>query len=258
MSEQSPAEPPSKPKAPPRARRRKRRGHSAEAPPSPAVGQAPPRSRAVKSTRQLDSEAFARVDAMLGSFARRRYGELMQRAAKGFFGEARGDEAKAPEIQTAFMLDLVYGYRDARGQRIVDVFARYGLELDREQRRVLDALLRARYVVFGLEGKNAANKQIQGRDLLRGVPMVLLDHNIYAQLEVGAVLAAFMFPVGDLWRAVGVGTTVPRAKAKLLQQGMSQLASSQGFALAELAERRASQLFWLAYRVAEMTVPLAP
>jgi hypothetical protein len=245
-------------KTPPRVSRRKRRGHKAEAEAeakaeakAKAEVEARKPKRAHKAVRQLDPESFRQVDAMIGSFAQRRFGQLMPKVAQGFFGVARGDEPKHPELQQAFALYFVYGFRDPQGLRILDMFARFGLELDREQRRVLDACLRARFVVFGLERKNDANKQLLGRDILRGVPMTVLDSVAYSALAPGDVIVAYMFPVGDLWRPLGLATKVARAKVPALRQGLGQLASSQGFAPVELPDRRPAQVFWTAYRVAE-------
>ncbi|NVB37542.1 hypothetical protein G6O69_06840 [Pseudenhygromyxa sp. WMMC2535] len=249
-------------KRPPRAGRRLKRGHKAEAEAqaqaqaeAQAAAPAPVRKRAVKSVRQLDREAFAQVDRMIASFAQRRFGGLMPSVARGFLGGARSEaETKLPEVQQAFALFFVYGYRDNAGRRIIDMFREYGLKLDREQGRVLDALERTRLVVFAVEGKNEANKQIVGRDLLRGQPMTGLDHNLFSKVGRGDVVLAYMFPVGDMWRPLGMATMVRRARVRQFDQGLGQLAREQGFAAAELGERRPGQLFWLAYRVAEGVV----
>ncbi|PRQ02795.1 hypothetical protein ENSA5_21480 [Enhygromyxa salina] len=243
-------------KRPPRNSARKRRGHKAKAEAAEAAraeAEASKPKRAVKSVRQLDPEAFKQVDLMIGSFAKRRFGPMMPKVAEAFFGVASSDERTHPELQQAFALYFVYGYRDAQGVRILDMFANYGLELEREQKRVLDACLRARFVVFALERKNTANKQLLGRDVLRGVPMTVLDNVAFAQLAPGDVLVAYMFPIGDLWRPLGMATKVARARAKALSQGLSQLARTQGFAPIELPDRRPAQVFWTAYRVADMS-----
>lgn len=247
-------------KIPPRTSQRKRRGHKAETDAAEAarIVEANKPKRAVKAIRQLDPEAFKRVDMMIGSFAQRRFGGMMPKVAEGFFGAARGNEAKHPELQQAFALYFVYGYRDAQGLRVLDMFASHGLDLDREQKRVLDACKRAQFVVFGLERKNDANKQLIGRDILRETPMTVLDNVAYAQLSPGDVLGAYMFPVGDLWRPLGMATKVARAKTKTLSQGLSQLSQNQGMVPIELADRRPAQVFWTLYRVAEMSFTGGP
>ncbi|MFO7568096.1 MAG: hypothetical protein R6X02_35980 [Enhygromyxa sp.] len=250
-------------KTPPRVNQRKRRGHkqqqgqaaqSATAVLEPAAAQP---KRAVKSVRQLDPEAFRQVDLMIGSFAQRRFANLMPKVAAGFFGAARGDEPKHPELQQAFALYFVYGYRDQQGLRIVDMFERFGLSLDREQKRVLEACKRARLVVFQLQRTNPANKQLLGLDILRGIPMTALDQNAFERTSPGDVLIAYMFPVGDLWRPLGLATKVSRAKVNALRAGLAQLANEQGFAPAELPERRPAQVFWVGYRSADYNLRTA-
>jgi hypothetical protein len=241
-------------KTPPRASQRKRRGHSATeasaAAAAVAAASAQPK-RAVKTVRQLDPEAFRQVDLMIGSFAQRRFGNLMPKVAAGFFGVAKGDEPNHPELQQAFALYFVYGYRDAQGLRIIDMFERFGLELDREQKRVLEACKRAQLVAFQLERSNPANKQLAGIDMLRGIPITMLDQNAFERMTPGDVLLAYMFPVGDLWRPLGMATKVARAKANGLRAGFAQLANEQGLAPAELPDRRPAQVFWVTYRSAE-------
>lgn len=243
-------------KKPPRASRRRKRGHSKSSPsPAGEAHAAAPKKRAVKTSKQLDREAFGQVDRMIGSFAQRRFGPMMAPVAKGFFGNAKDKaETELPELQQAFALYFVYGYRDGQGQRIIDMFKRFGLQLDREQSRVLKALERTRLVVFGLESKNDANKQLAGRDILRGLPMTALDHNVFAKVSPGDVLVAYMFPVGDLWRPLGMATLVGRVKVGALRNSLSKLASDQGFSPQQLADRRPAQVFWLAYRAAELIV----
>lgn len=248
-------------KTPPRVNQRKRRGHKqqVEAEAAALVVEPPAQpKRAVKSVRQLDPEAFRQVDLMIGSFAQRRFANLMPKVAAGFFGVAKGDEPNHPELQQAFALYFVYGYHDAQGQRIIDMFERFGLELDREQKRVLEACKRARFVVFQLERNNPANKQLLGLDILRGIPMTVLDQNAFERMTPGDVLIAYMFPVGDLWRPLGMATKVPRARVNTLRAGLAQLANEQGFAPTELPDRRPAQVFWVAYRSAEYNLRTSP
>lgn len=235
----------------------KRRGHSADAEAQALVqaqAEAQKPKLAVKAVRQLDPEVFKQVDLMIGSFAQRRFAPLMPKVAAGFFAAAKGDEQKRPELQQAFALFFVYGYRDAQGLRIVDMFSRFGLQLDREQKRVVDACLRACLVVFALERKNEANKQLLGRDILRGLPMTVLDNVAYDALNPGDVLVAYMFPVGDMWRPLGLGTRVARPRAQALSQGLGQLAQSQNLSTVAIADLRPAQVFWTAFRLADMQI----
>lgn len=239
----------------PRSSHRLRRGHKAEAEAAAAeAAKHQPKKRVVKTAKQLDGEAFKQVDAMLASFAQRRFGAMIPEVGKGFFGNATADEVKAPELQQAFALYFAYGFRDSEGRRVVDMFAQFGLELDHEQKRVLDAVLRTRFVVFALDRAEESNKQMHGRDLLRGEPLTLLDHNAYARVAPGDVLIAYMFPVGDLWRPLGLATKVARARVGTLRTGLDKLASEQGFTLMTLADRRPAQVFWLGYRIADLNI----
>ncbi len=239
----------------PRESRRLKRGHKAEAERLAAErAAAAPKKRVVKTTKQLDREAFRAVDTMVASFAQRRFGPIIPQIAKGFFGQAKPEEPSMPELQQAFALYCVYGYRDTQGARIIDMFSQFGLELDSEQKRVLAALLRVRFVVFALDRAEPSNKQMQGRDLLRGEPMTVLDGNAFAQTVPGDVLIAYMFPVGDLWRPLGLATKIPRARAAMLRQGLDRLAAEQGFGLMQLPDRRPAQVFWLGFRIADANI----
>lgn len=239
----------------PRTSHRLRRGHKAEAERAAAeAAKNQPKKRVVKTAKQLDSAAFKQVDTMLASFAQRRFGKLIPEVAKGFFGSSQLDEVKAPELQQAFTLYFAYGFRDTEGRRIIDMFGQFGLELDHEQKRVLDSVLRCRFVVFVLDRAEESNKQMHGRDLLRGEPLTLLDHNAYAQVAPGDVLIAYMFPVGDVWRPLGLATKVGRARVGALRSGLDKLAAEQGFTLMTLADRRPAQVFWLGYRVADLNI----
>lgn len=241
-------------KHPTRPHARKRRGHSAETA-AQAAAEAEiqqvqaQQARRVKAVRQLDPETFKQVDLMIGSFAQRRFANLMPKVAAGFFGAAQGNEQNRPELQQAFALYFVYGYRDAQGLRIVDMFARSGLKLEREQQRVVDACLRASLVVFGLERKNESNKQLLGRDILRGLPMTVLDNSAYDALTPGSLLVAYMFPIGDLWRPLGLGTIVDRSRAKAASQALAQLGQAVNMPTMQLADMRPAQIFWTAYRM---------
>jgi hypothetical protein len=241
-------------KKPPRVNQRMRRGHRAVAEAeaaAAAIEAAKQPKRAVKSVRQLDPESFKQVDMMIGSFAQRRFKNIMPKVAAGFFGAAKGDEQNHPEIQQAFALYFVYGYRDNQGVRIIDMFEKFGLDLDREQKRVVDACKRAQLVVFQLERVNPANKQMIGLDILRGIPMTTLDQNALAQMVPGDVILAYMFPVGDLWRPLGMATKVSRNRVNALRNGLTQLANEQAISPLELGERRPAQVFWVTYRVAD-------
>jgi hypothetical protein len=91
-----------------------------------------------------------------------------------------------------------------------------------------------------------------GRDILRGLPMTVLDNVAYDALNPGDVLVAYMFPVGDMWRPLGVATRVGRPRAQALSQGLNQLAQGQNLSTVAVADLRPAQVFWTAYRLADM------
>lgn len=252
-------------KTAPKVSQRKRRGHSVEAAKQEAErleaekAEAQKPKRAVKAVRQLNPETFRQVDLMIGSFAQRQFAKLMPKVAEGFFaplGPRATELSKRSDLQQAFALFFVYGFRDPSGLRIVDMFARQGLKLDREQTRCLDACLRAHFVIFALERKNEQNRQLLGRDVLRGVPITLLDKIAYDQLAPGDLVAAYMFSVGDMWRPLGMGTKVPRAKTKAMLDTLGTLANKMGVAPVQACERRPDQVFWAAFNHAERNIGL--
>jgi hypothetical protein len=230
------------------APRRRRRGQD-----TPAATPPSPGSPATREARQLDPRAFADVDAMLGAFAHRQFGRLIPAVMAGFFGAATREERQNPELQSAFMLFFVYGWKDPDGKRLVDAFAAYGPALHGEQARVLGALRRARLRLFEVQTRGVDNKQLGGRDPLRDEPMALLDHRAFETLEAGDGLLAWC--MGDaLARPFGVATTVEARRMPALLTALRQLARELGMTATELADRRPAQTFWTVYRAAN--VPL--
>lgn len=218
--------------------RRLRKGHSER------------RSKVHKSSRQLDPEAFAQVDEMVGALAHKSFGKVLPAVMAGFFGASRKDELKNPELQAAFMMFFVYGWKDPHGMRIIDVFAAYGPQLRDEQARVLSALRQARLALFEVERRESANKQLSGREVFRDSPMSVLDHNAYDALSERDALLAWYIPVGDFWRPFGVATHVEAKKLAPLTAALTKLADDTGFSLAELPERKPAQAFWTVFRAA--------
>ena len=155
----------------------------------------------------------------------------------------------------AFSLWVVYGWKDKEGRRIVDMFAQYGLPLAGEQSRVLDALRKAKFAVFHMRRAEESNKQLRGRDALRNEPMVILDHAAFSQLEDGDGLVSWFFPVGKLWRPLGVATRIPRARVKALQDALTQFkqgSESKDQTLRRMADEQPAQVFWTCYRGANL------
>jgi hypothetical protein len=218
--------------------RRPRKGHSEETRP------------VRKSSKQLDPEAFAAVDQMIGALAHKSFGKVLPAVMAGFFGASNKDELKNPELQAAFMMFFVYGWKDPHGMRIVDVFASYGPQLHDEQARVLSALRQARLALFEVQRREPGNKQLHGREVFRDSPMSVLDHNAYEALADHDALLAWYIPVGDFWRPFGVATHVEADKLAALTAALIQLADDLGVTVAELPQRKAAQAFWVVFRAA--------
>jgi hypothetical protein len=228
--------------------RRHRRGQGSTA--NKDEGAAP------RSSRQLDPQAFAQVDQMIGAFSQNRFGNVLPTVMAGFFGAAkRKEELRDPELQAAFMLFFVYGWKDDHGMRIVDAFAEYGPKLKGEQKRVLDALQSARLAFFRVEGSERGNKQLSGRDVLRDEPMIVLDHNAFETLTDGDALLAWFFPMGELARPFGVATQVANAKYPAIEAALVRLASALSVTVPELPDRKPAQTFWTVYRLANALIP---
>lgn len=210
------------------------------------------------SGRQLDPEAFAQVDKMIGAFSQNQFANVLTPVMAGFFGAAkRKEELRDPELQAAFMLFFVYGWKDPHGMRIVDAFYEYGPKLKGEQKRVLDALRTAKLRFFRVEGSERGNKQLSGRDVLRDEPMVVLDHNAFETLTDGDALLAWFFDVGELARPFGVATHVSNAKYPAIEASLARLASALEVDVPELPERKPAQTFWTVYRLTNALIPQA-
>lgn len=211
-----------------------------------------------RSGRQLDAQAFALVDQMIGAFSQNRFAKVLPAVMAGFFGGAKSkEELRNEELQAAFMLFFVYGWTDPHGMRIVDAFAEYGPRLQGEQKRVLEALRTARLVFFRVEGREADNKQLSGRDVLRDEPMVVLDHNAFETLADGDALLAWFFDVGELARPFGVATQVQNAKCPAIEAALVRLAAALSVTVPELPDRKPAQTFWTIYRLTNALIPAA-
>lgn len=232
-----------------RTSRRQRRGHGKPAAPVALADAAP------QDERQLDVATFVAVDKMIGAFARRRFGKAFPALAQTFFKIATPAEVASKELQAAFALWVVYGWKDAEGRRIVDMFAEYGLPLVGEQTRVLAALLRCRFAVFSLRRSEPANKQLRGRDVLRDEPMIILDHAAYEHMHGGDALVSWFFPAGKLWRPLGVATRIPRARVKAVCDALVHFkrgVEAPAQTLRRIADDQPAQVFWTTFRGANM------
>ncbi len=225
--------------------RRKRRGHS--------DGLTPP-TRVIQGrdeSQPLDPATFQNVDKMVGVFAQKHFGNAFPQLARSFFNIATPAERDTRELQMAFSLWVVYGWRDKEGRRIVDMFAKHAIALAGEQTRVLNALLRAKFSVFHMRRSEQANEQLRGRDALRNEPMIIRDHAAFNQIKAGDGLVSWFFPVGRLWRPLGVATRVPSARVKALQNalhGFKQGRETKDQTLLRMADTQPAQVFWTCYR----------
>jgi hypothetical protein len=227
-----------------RQSRRKRRGQATIEPEIPPIPDPPPR---------VEKEAFERVEKNLAAFAQRRFAKALPAVAAAFFSSSGGADRHNPELQAAFALYWVYGWRDDDGCRIVDMFAGFGLPQDDfSDAQALAALRNSRLILFELRSKEPANKQLVGEDILRGERITLLDHASFETLSAGDSLLAWCFPTGDLWRPMGVATLIPEATRKMVVDGLVGVAESEELTLMALPEKRPAKTFWMVYRVVNL------
>lgn len=225
---------------------RKRRGHSQDA----SAPEGPPR------IKKVDPGAYQQVDAMLGSFAHRRFGPVLPTVAGGWFGAATEAEREDDELRTAFMLFFVHGWRDPQGLRIIDMFAEHGIELNPLQKTALAAMRQARFQLLRIEQVVPDNKQIQGREFFRDEPIAVIDRNSFESVQPGDGLLAWMMPVADLWRPIGVATRVPERCWVAAERALDELATALKVSREDLAERKTAQAFWTVYRAANALGPM--
>lgn len=197
---------------------------------------------------------FERVESMLASFASRRLTPFMQQVQKGFFGAASPAEKQNQELQTAFYSFFLYGYRDPKGIRVVDLFAHAGIPLEGRQRAALDACLQARLSLVAVDDVNPGKQRLRGKDLLRAEPVTLLDKNLSQAIAAGDRLLSWQIPWGTSWQPIGVVQRVEARKAHALDRALETLCNSLQAVRPELPERHAANLFWLVHRVANMPI----
>lgn len=197
---------------------------------------------------------FERVESMLASFASRRLQPFMEQVMKGFFGAATPQERNNPELHTAFYSFFLYGYRDPKGIRVVDLFANAGIPLEGRQRAALDACLQARLALVTVDDVNPGKQRIRGKDLLRDESVTILERNLVQALRVGDRFLSWQIPWGTSWQPIGVIQRVEARKAVALDRAIETLCNSLQAVRLELPERHAANLFWLVHRVANMPI----
>jgi hypothetical protein len=195
---------------------------------------------------------FERVEGMLASFAQRRFGPFVNNVMTGFFGAATAAEKANPELRTAGLTFCLYGFRDPKGLRIVDMFAHAGLPLEGRQRAALDACMQARLLLVAIDDVNPGKQRLRGKDLLRDEPVSVIDRNLSQVLRPGDRILSWTIPWGTSWQPIGVAQRVEARKAQVLDRGLESLCNGLRAVRRELPERHGPQLFWLVHRVANM------
>jgi hypothetical protein len=195
---------------------------------------------------------FERVESMLAAFANRRLGPLVNLVAKGFYGAANDDEKNNPGIRTAFYSFFLYGYRDPKGIRAVDLFAEAGLPLEGRQRAALDACLQARLVIMSIDDVHAGKHRMRGRDLLRDEPVTAFDRNASSLVKPGERLMCWQIPWGTSWQPIGYAVQIEQRKAIALERSIETLCNGLRAVRRELPEQHAANLWWVGHRVANL------
>src|SRR5690606_34183904 len=117
----------------------------------------------------------------------------------------------------------LYGYRDPKGIRLVDMFAQAGLPLDGRQRAALDACLQARLCLVAIDDVHPGKQRLRGKDILRDEPVALIDRNLSQVIKPGDRVLAWQIPWGTKWQPIGVVQRVEARRADVLERGIETL-----------------------------------
>lgn len=250
---------------PPTASRRKRRGTGPIASaPAPAPQVAPRSASApaaqpapaekILSIGRYEREDFERVEALIAAMVNRnqQIRAFAEQLARGFFAPASPQERPLRELQAAFYSFMMYGWRDSNGVRIVDLFRNSAPQLTVRQQAALQACARARMVLVAIDDVHPGKQRIRGRDLLRDEPLTMRDHNATKIAREGDRMLCWLIPWGTAWQPIGVATRVEARKAEALERAIEAMANGLRAVRRELPERHAADLFWVAYRVANL------
>ncbi len=218
---------------------------------SPSQATAPAKAQNPKFGR-YERPDFERVEGMLASFANRRLGPLVNLVAKGFYGAATDEEKNNPGIRTAFYSFFLYGYRDPKGIRPVDLFAEAGLPLEGRQRAALDACLQARLIIMSIDDVHPGKHRMRGRDLLRDEPITALDRNASTLVKPGERLMCWQIPWGTSWQPIGYAVQIEQRKAVALERSIETLCNGLRAVRRELPQGHAANLWWVGHRVANL------
>ncbi|MFZ6177192.1 hypothetical protein [Nannocystis pusilla] len=197
---------------------------------------------------------FERVESMLGSFATRRFGPFVTQVMNGFFGGATPAEKNNADLRRAAQTFCLYGYRDPKGVRLVDMFTSAGVPLEGRQRAALDACLQARLLLVAVDDVNPGKQRVRGKDLLRDEPVTLTDSNLSQALRPGDRVLTWSIPWGTSWQPIGVGQRLEARRAVVLDRGLEQLCDSLRAVKRELPDRHGPNLFWLVHRIANAPI----
>lgn len=239
----------------PTGSRRKRRGTGRVAPSEYIVQPIPTHQPPTGSKYgRYERSDFEQLEQMLASFVARRLGQVVPPVKKGFFNAASAAERKNPELQTAFYSYLMYGWKDERSIRVVDLFNHAGIELTGRLQAALDACLYARLVLLSVDDLHVRKHRIRGRDLLRGEELTVRDRNAVEALSPGDCILSWMIPWGTSWQPIGVANLIQARKRDALNQALDSLAKSFKCNTQMLPGRHPAHLFWVVYRVANMNI----
>jgi hypothetical protein len=247
--------------------RRKRRGTgsistleerllaTAKPPPKP-ISREDERPAAVVTPRfgRYERPDFERVEGMLAAFANRRLGPLLQQVGNGFFGAATAEEKQNEQLRTAFYSFFLYGYKDPKGIRVVDLFREAGLPLDGRLKAAYEACLQARLVLMAVEDVHPGKHRVRGRDMLLAEPVTVFERNLVQALKPGERFLSWQIPWGTSWKPIGVASHIEARKAVALDRGIETLCNNLRCVRRELPDRHAGNLWWLVHRVANMRV----
>ena len=229
--------------------RRKRRGHAGPSTPAgtaPAVTtatDAPPRKRG-----KVDPRTYAQVMERIKAFVEARLVKLVTPVARGFFNGCTQEEIQRPDLQSAFFLFFVLGYRDPNGVRILDMYRGYGFKPTPVEARVVDALDVTRLRLVEVVRKVEANRQLEVRDVFDDTTFKLSDQEAYKSLDAGDGMMAWFMPSSEIHRPIEVATHVGRELLGPMVDGLRTLASEAEVSPEELGRRKPAQMFWAVYR----------
>lgn len=197
-----------------------------------------------------------RVESTLAGFISQRLTNILPTIHTHFFSIATPQERNLPQLQTAFYNYFMYGWRDANGQRVVDLFHQLNQASEHAVKgrllAALEACLQARLTLVDIHDINVRKQRVRGRDILRDEKLALRDHNIVQLVKPGNRLLAWLVPWGTSWQATGLVVQIDAYKANALEQAIKTLCNSLQTERWLLADQQSANLFWMVFRVSRM------